>query len=71
MSQDNNNKEDILLEVSHLKKYFPAGGGKQLKAVDDVSFFIKRGETFGLVGESGCDNHNKQDANSCFYCAYL
>jgi len=49
------NKEDILLEVSHLKQYFPvAGSNKFVKAVDDVSFFIKKGETFGLVGESGC-----------------
>ena len=48
------NTQDILLEVSHLKKYFPVGGKQQLKAVDDVSFFIRRGETFGLVGESGC-----------------
>ena len=56
MSQNpiKDNKDDILMEVSHLKKYFPVGGGKQLKAVDDVSFFIRRGETFGLVGESGC-----------------
>ncbi|MBX7218971.1 MAG: ABC transporter ATP-binding protein [Blastocatellia bacterium] len=42
-----------LLEVSHLKKYFPAGKG-QVKAVDDVSFSVLRGETLGLVGESGC-----------------
>ncbi|SDZ89284.1 oligopeptide transport system ATP-binding protein [Oribacterium sp. KHPX15] len=49
------NKEDILLEVSHLKQYFPVAGTKKVvKAVDDVSFFIKKGETFGLVGESGC-----------------
>jgi len=49
------NKDDILLEVSHLKQYFPvAGTNKFVKAVDDVSFFIKKGETFGLVGESGC-----------------
>ncbi|WP_044932004.1 ABC transporter ATP-binding protein [Oribacterium sp. NK2B42] len=49
------NKEDILLEVSHLKQHFPvAGSNKFVKAVDDVSFFIKKGETFGLVGESGC-----------------
>ena len=45
---------DRLLEIEHLKQYFPAGGGKFVKAVDDVSFFIKKGETFGLVGESGC-----------------
>jgi oligopeptide transport system ATP-binding protein len=49
-----------LLEVKNLKKYFIKNKGfikKQqevTKAVDDVSFFIKRGETFGLVGESGC-----------------
>ena len=43
-----------LLEVSHLKKYFPAANGAQVKAVDDVSFTIYRGETLGMVGESGC-----------------
>ncbi|MBP5603503.1 MAG: ABC transporter ATP-binding protein [Treponema sp.] len=43
-----------LLEIEHLKQYFPAGSGRFVKAVDDVSFFIKKGETFGLVGESGC-----------------
>ena len=45
----------MLLEVTNLKQYFPVAGSKQVvKAVDDVSFFIKKGETFGLVGESGC-----------------
>lgn len=48
------NKNQNLLEIEHLKQYFPAGGNKIVHAVDDVSFFIKRGETFGLVGESGC-----------------
>lgn len=47
-----------LLKVEHLYQYFPAGGfGKKKKyvqAVDDVSFFINKGETLGLVGESGC-----------------
>ena len=48
-----------LIEVKSLKMYFPVGGGifgkrKQLKAVDDVSFELYPGETFGLVGESGC-----------------
>src|SRR5689334_3975413 len=49
-----------LLSVQHLKKYFPIYRGvfskvaAYLKAVDDISFDIKRGETFGLVGESGC-----------------
>ncbi|GGE32074.1 putative oligopeptide transport ATP-binding protein YkfD [Pullulanibacillus camelliae] len=47
-------RSDKLVEVKHLKKYFDMGKGKQLKAVDDVSFHILRGETFGLVGESGC-----------------
>jgi len=44
-----------LLEVRDLKQYFPAAGShKVVKAVDGVSFYINRGETFGLVGESGC-----------------
>ena len=44
-----------LLEIEHLKQYFPVAGTKKIvHAVDDVSFFIKKGETFGLVGESGC-----------------
>lgn len=44
-----------LLEVTHLKQHFPVQGSKKLvKAVDDISFYINKGETFGLVGESGC-----------------
>lgn len=48
-----------LVEVEHLKQYFPVKGGgyldkKVVKAVDDVSFFVNKGETLGLVGESGC-----------------
>ena len=43
-----------ILEVKHLKKYFDLGSKGLLKAVDDVSFFIREGETLGLVGESGC-----------------
>ena len=50
--------DDVILRVSHLKMYFPISTGflrnKDLKAVDDISFDIKRGETLGLVGESGC-----------------
>lgn len=50
--------ETYLVEVKNLKQYFPVstGFGKStyLKAVDDVSFAIKQGETLGLVGESGC-----------------
>jgi oligopeptide transport system ATP-binding protein len=48
---------EYLVEVSHLKQYFPIRSGFKtipLKAVDDVSFSIKPGETLGLVGESGC-----------------
>ncbi|CAM3858659.1 ABC transporter ATP-binding protein [Mesobacillus zeae] len=51
---------DVLLEVAGLKKYFPLHGGffgkktGDVKAVDDISFFVKKGETLGLVGESGC-----------------
>lgn len=51
-------KDDYILEVNHLKMYFPITVGTfktiDLKAVDDVSFKIRRGETLGLVGESGC-----------------
>ncbi|GLY11456.1 ABC transporter ATP-binding protein [Pseudobacillus badius] len=51
---------EALLEVKHLKKVFPIHGGLfgrrvgEVKAVDDISFYIKKGETLGLVGESGC-----------------
>lgn len=48
-----------IIEIKNLKKYFEVGGGflrkpKYVQAVDDVSFSIARGETLGLVGESGC-----------------
>ena len=53
--------EDVLLEVSDLRMYFPVTSGiifqkkiADIKAVDDISFTIKQGETLGLVGESGC-----------------
>ena len=52
---------DILLEVKNLKMYFPVTSGllfqrtvAHIKAVDDISFFVRRGETLGIVGESGC-----------------
>ena len=47
------NNSEVLLKVDHLCQYFRLGR-KDLKAVDDVSFEIKKGESFGLVGESGC-----------------
>lgn len=48
-----NKEQDVLLEIKNLKKYFQVKNGL-LHAVDDVSFSIKKGETMGLVGESGC-----------------
>ncbi|MBP3893117.1 MAG: ATP-binding cassette domain-containing protein [Atopobiaceae bacterium] len=55
---DTTTNETPLVDVRHLKEYFPVNTGffksTPLKAVDDVSFQIKRGETLGLVGESGC-----------------
>jgi peptide/nickel transport system ATP-binding protein/oligopeptide transport system ATP-binding protein len=59
-SPPNGKKPAVLLEVDRLVKYFPVRGGLMqrtvawTKAVDDVSFFIRQGETLGLVGESGC-----------------
>ena len=51
-------KGEILLQVKNLKKYYPVRTGfvkkTDLKAVDDVSFFVRKGETLGIVGESGC-----------------
>ncbi len=62
VAQTNNHQADnVLLDVQNLKMYFPVTSGiiyqrtvAQIKAVDDVSFFVRRGETLGLVGESGC-----------------
>jgi peptide/nickel transport system ATP-binding protein/oligopeptide transport system ATP-binding protein len=60
MSTYLNNTSPDLVEVKNLIKYFPIKGGllqktvAHVKAVDDVSFIVKKGETLGLVGESGC-----------------
>ncbi|GAB4148256.1 MAG: dipeptide ABC transporter ATP-binding protein [Candidatus Promineifilaceae bacterium] len=59
-SQGPQREKRILLEVKNLQKFFPVRAGllqrvkAWVKAVDDVSFFIYEGESFGLVGESGC-----------------
>ena len=47
-------ESEYLVQVQNLKQYFGLGKGRVIKAVDDVSFAIRPGETFGLVGESGC-----------------
>jgi oligopeptide/dipeptide ABC transporter ATP-binding protein len=60
MQIENNHKGETLVEVKNLVKYFPVRAGllqrvvNHVKAVDDVSFFVRKGETLGLVGESGC-----------------
>ena len=57
---ENTNSKEKLIQVQHLKKYFPVRAGvmqrvvAHVQAVDDVSFAIKKGETLGMVGESGC-----------------
>ena len=48
------NNATVQLEVTNLCKYYKAGKKKVLKAVDDISFVIYKGETLGIVGESGC-----------------
>lgn len=57
---DSLENRDVLLEIKNLKTYYPVTGGffkrtlGHVKAVDDISFTIRKGETMGLVGESGC-----------------
>ena len=60
MGTETEHADNILLDVRHLKKYFPMNKGffgksaGDLKAVDDVSFTLEKGQVLGLVGESGC-----------------
>ena len=62
-------QDNVLVEVNNLKMHFPVTSGllfqrevAQVKAVDDISFSIRKGETLGLVGESGC---GKTTAGRC------
>jgi ABC-type oligopeptide transport system ATPase subunit len=60
MAENGNANGNYLLEVKGLKKYFPITAGVlrkvvgYVKAVDDINFYVRHGETLGLVGESGC-----------------
>ena len=73
MTEATSSKKDILLEVKSLKKYFPIQKGLlrktvgYVKAVDDLSFYVREGETLGLVGESGC---GKTTAGRCIIRLY-
>lgn len=68
-----NSTKEPLIKIEHLKMYFPFYGGTfhkktaEVKAVDDISFSIMEGKTFGLVGESGC---GKTTAGKCLLRVY-
>ncbi|MDP6800510.1 MAG: ABC transporter ATP-binding protein, partial [SAR202 cluster bacterium] len=73
-SNGQNGADDVLVEVKDMKMHFPVTSGiifqrkvADVKAVDGISFTIKRGETLGLVGESGC---GKTTAGRCILQLY-
>jgi peptide/nickel transport system ATP-binding protein len=67
-------KDELVVDVKNLKMYFPVTRGllrrkvAEVKAIDDISFYIKQGETLGLVGESGC---GKTTTGRCILRLYL
>ena len=54
--------DEILVRAEHICKYFKIGGGRMLHAVEDVNLDIHRGETLGLVSESGCGQSELEQA---------
>ncbi|HDC2864363.1 TPA: ATP-binding cassette domain-containing protein, partial [Staphylococcus aureus] len=46
--------DEVLLSIKNLKQYFNAGKKNEVRAIENISFDIYKGETLGLVGESGC-----------------
>ena len=58
-------EDKILIEAKNLKKYFKVGANAQLHAVDGVSFTIKKGQTLGVVGESGCRSEERRVGKEC------
>ena len=57
-----------LIEIKNLKQYFNVGKSNMVKAVDGISFDIYKGETLGLVGESGC---GKSTTGRTYYPTYM